>query len=243
MKNSLAFIVICFLLTNCGTVENLRYYFTKQSYSGKYLFETKINKAPKQGYVFIDPTFEVNPNILSNSFLRKHSSIVVPLIIFNYWESDLSVQAGKKLIKENFDSLMVLSLRKEANRSGNFNICTDRDSSDLSIELSVDSLKMLGKYTTTGFAYFALFVYGFSHNEYAGPGYVLMQTSVKYYRKNELLHAGKIRFKKQIEAFPRNPESTVQLQRDYAVKMAETFSDVLDATNRTIVEQLCLYNN
>lgn len=41
--------------------------------------------------------------------------------------------------------------------------------SDYTIEISIDEMKTEGPYVSSGFFYFALYVYGYSHSVVAGP--------------------------------------------------------------------------
>jgi len=144
------------------------------------------------------------------------------------------------MIEEDIPSFLKTSLISEINRSGNFNIDT-LDKSDYSLELSIDEIKTEGPYVSSGFFFFALYVYGYSYSDTAGPAISNLKVSYKLKKGDQIIHSNSFSSEKITEQINKRYTNTKILQQDYAVSMVEATSYNFKNTIELIVKDLNTY--
>ena len=144
---------------------------------------------------------------------------------------------GKSMIEEEIPSFLRTSLISEISRSGNFNADTF-ENSDYTIELSIDEIKTEGPYISSGFFYFALFAYGYSYSDKAGPAISNLQISYKLKKNGQVIHNNIFNSEKITEPINKRYNSKSILQQDYAISMIEAISFNFKNTIELIVSDL-----
>jgi hypothetical protein len=213
-----------------------------KGYSLAYIMDSKISNLKDSISISVD-TILFNPGIISDSTtIKKEKGWFLPLVFVYVWNSQNKCSQGKSMIEEDIPSFLKTSLESEISRSGNFNIDTKRKS-DYSIELSIDEIKTEGPYVSSGFFYFALYAYGYSYSDRAGPAISKLRVSYKLKNRDQIVHSNSFSSEKITEQINKRYTNTNILQQDYAVSMVEATSYNFKNTIEQIVNDLNTYFN
>lgn len=235
-------IVVLILIASCASTKKIQKNMNSRSHSLAYIMDSKIAESKNNISINID-TVLFNSNIINDTTKVKHiKGWFLPLVFVYIWNSEERCSQGKSMIEENIPSFLETSLTSEINRSGKFNVDT-LNKSDYSIELSIDKIKTEGPYTSSGFFYYALYVYGYSHSDIAGPAISNLQVSYKLKKGDQIIHSNSFSSEKFTEQLSQRYTSTSNLQQDYAVSMAEATSYNFKNTIELIVNDLNTYFN
>ncbi|WP_372772504.1 hypothetical protein [Mangrovibacterium sp.] len=207
------------------------------SYSMAYIMDSKISDLPKNIAVTVD---DVSFNVVAMSdttTVKREKGWFLPLVLVTVWNSKNNCTQGKSMIEEDIPSFFKGSLRQEISRSGDFKVDT-LNISDYSVELSIDELKTEGPYVSSGFFYFALYAYGYSYSDRAGPAHSTLKVSYKLKKGDQLIHSNTFTSEKITEQINRKYTSINMLQQDYAISMVEATSYNFKNTIQQIVNDL-----
>ncbi|MGE0076344.1 MAG: hypothetical protein AB7S48_00640 [Bacteroidales bacterium] len=202
-----------------------------------YIMDSKIADSKNSISVSID-TILFSTNIMNDSTkVIREKGWFLPLVLVYIWNSKNKCNQGKSMIEENIPSFLKTSLISEANRSGSFSIDT-LNRSDYSLELSIDEIKTEGPYISSGFFYFALYVYGYSYADIAGPAISNLSVSYKLKKGDQIIHSNSFKSEKITEQINKRYSNIEILQQDYAVSMVEATSYNFKNTIELIVNDL-----
>lgn len=245
MKNiSILFIqfIVLALFVSCTSTKQIQKNMNSNSYSMAYIMDSKIADSKDSIFVSLE-NISFNPNIMSDTTkIKREKGWFLPLVFVYVWNSQNQCIQGKSMIEEDIPSFMKTSLISEINRSGNFNIDT-LGKSDYSLELSIDSIKTEGPYVSSGFFYFALFVYGYSYSDRAGPAISNLKVSYKLKKGDQIIHTNSFSSERITEQINKRYTNTKILQQDYAVSMVEATSYNFKNAIELIVNDLNTYFN
>jgi hypothetical protein len=96
---------------------------------------------------------------------------------------------------------------------------------------------------SSGFFYFALYVYGFSYSDRAGPATSNLRVSYKLKKDDQIIHSNSFSSEKVTEQINKRYTNTKILQQDYAVSMVEATSYNFKNTVELIVNDINTYFN
>ncbi|MFQ3579045.1 MAG: hypothetical protein SNJ71_02760 [Bacteroidales bacterium] len=185
-------------------------------YSMAYIMDSKIADSKDSISVRVDNIL-FSPNIMSDTTkIKREKSWFLPLVLVYIWNSQNKCIQGKSMIEEDIPSFLKNSLISEINRSGKFNVDT-LGKSDYSLELSIDEIKTEGPYVSSGFFYFALYVYGYSYSDRAGPAISNLKVSYKLKKGDQIIHSNSFSSEKITEQINKRYTNTKILQQDYAI--------------------------
>lgn len=245
MKNiskSIFLIIGLSFIVSCTSTKQIQKNMNSNSYSMAYIMDSKIAYSKDSISIRVD-TILFNSDIISDTTkIKREKGWFLPLVFVYVWNSQNKCSQGKSMIEEDIPSFLKTSLISEINRSGNFNIDT-LDKSDYSIELSIDEIKTEGPYVSSGFFYFALYVYGYSYSDRAGPAISNLSVSYKLKKGDQIIHSNSFSSEKVTEQINKRYTNTKILQQDYAVSMVEATSYNFKNTIELIVNDLNTYFN
>lgn len=245
MKNiskSFFLIIGLTLIVSCTSTKQIQKNMNSKGYSLAYIMDSKISDLKDSISISVDTVLFI-PGIISDSTtIKKEKGWFLPLVFVYVWNSQNKCSQGKSMIEEDIPSFLKTSLESEISRSGNFNIDTKRKS-DYSIELSIDEIKTEGPYVSSGFFYFALYAYGYSYSDRAGPAISKLRVSYKLKRGDQIVHSNSFSSEKITEQINKRYTNTNILQQDYAVSMVEATSYNFKNTIEQIVNDLNTYFN
>ncbi len=230
------------LIVSCSSTKQIQKNMNSNSYSMAYIMDSKIADSKDSISISID-TILFNSSIISDTTkVKTEKSWFLPLVFVYVWNSQNKCIQGKSMIEEDIPSFLTTSFISEVNRSGNFNIGA-LDKSDYSIELSVDEIKTEGLYVNSGLFYFALYAYGYSYSDKAGPAISNLKISYKLKKGDQVIHSNSFSSKKITEQINKRYVNTKILQQDYAKSMVEATSYNFKNTIELIVNDLNAYFN
>lgn len=230
------------LIVSCTSTKQIQKNMNSKSYSMAYIMDSKISDSKDSISISID-TILFNTSIISDTTkIKREKGWFLPLVLVYVWNSQNKCIQGKSMIEEDIPSFLKTSLISEINRSGNLNIDT-LDKAEYSLELSIDEIKTEGPYVSSGFFYFALYVYGYSYSDRAGPAISNLKVSYKLKKGEQIIHSNSFSSEKVTEQINKRYTNTKILQQDYAVSMVEATSYNFKNTIELIVNDLNTYFN
>ena len=230
------------LIVSCTSTSKIQKNMNSRSYSMAYIMDSKISDTKNNKTVSIDP-ISFNSELFSDTTtVKREKGWFLPLVFVYIWDSKNKCSQGKSMIEEDVPSFLKTSLLSEINRSGNFKVDT-LSNSEYQIELSIDDIKTEGPYVSKGFFYFALYVYGYSYSDKAGPALSNLSVSYKLKKNNIVVHSNSFNSQKITEQINKRYKNTSILQQDYAVSMVEANSYNFKNIIELIVNDLNVFLN
>lgn len=223
-------VLILSSLVSCKSTKSIQKTMNANSYSMAYLMDSKVSDFKSDKALQID-NIHFNPNLINDTTkVIREKGWFIPLVFVYIWDSQNKCIKGKSMIQEEIPNFLEESLTAEVERSGTFNI-DSLDDSEYQIELSIDEIKTEGPYKSSGFFYFALYVYGYSYSDQAGPAISNLTISYKLKKKNKIIHSNSFSSERMTEPIIKRYNNTKLLQQDYAISMVEAtsfnFKDVI----------------
>ncbi len=228
------------LIISCTSTKKIQKNLNANSYSMAYLMDTEVADLKKDIKVSIDSIY-FNPSIMSDTtkVIRKKGWFI-PLVFVYIWNSQNNCIQGKSMIEEEIPSFLKKSMIEEIYRSGSFSVDTN-DKSNYTLELSIDEIGARGPYLSSGFFYFVLYVYGYSHSDRAGPAVSNLSISYKLKKDNEVILSNSFDSESTTEQINKRYTNINILQQDYAISMVEATSYNFKNIIELIVNDLNTY--
>ena len=237
---SLFLIIGLIFIVGCTSTKKIQKNMNSKSYSMAYIMDSKIADSKNSISISVD-TVLFNPGTMCDTTkVKREKGWFLPLVFVYVWNSKNKCSQGKSMIEEDIPSFFQTSLVSEINRSGSFNIDTS-NKSDYSIELSIDEIRTEGPYVNSGFFYFALYAYGFSFSDRAGPAISNLRVSYKLKKGDQIVHSNSFNSEKVTEQINKRYTDINILQQDYAISMVEATSYNFKNTIELIVNDLNTY--
>jgi hypothetical protein len=188
-----------------------------------YLMDSELSDLKKDIGVSIDSIYFDPSTMNDTTQVIREKGWFIPLVFVYIWNSQNNCIQGKSMIEEDIPLFLNNSLVDEINRSGNFRIETI-DKSSYTLELSIDEIGAKGPYESSGFFYFALYVYGYSYSDRAGPDISNLSISYKLKKDNEVVLSNSFNSERTTHPINKRYTNMNMLQRDYAISMVEATS-------------------
>jgi len=228
------------LFISCTSTKKIQKNLNANSYSMAYLMDSEVSDLKKDIKVSIDSIY-FNPNIMGDTTLViREKGWFLPLVFVYIWNSQNNCIQGKSMIEEEIPSFLSTSLIEEINRSGDFLVDT-LDKSNYTLELTVEEIGAKGPYVSSGFFYFALYVYGYSYSDRAGPAVSNLSISYKLKKDGEEVLSNSFDSEKTTEQINKRYTNTNILQQDYAISMVEAASYNFKNIIELIVNDINVY--
>jgi hypothetical protein len=172
--------------------------------------------------------------------VKRKFSYFIPLILVNFGGDFYNCELGRASIDRSVTDFVRSSYRKEAARSGCFQL-VDSDIADYTLDISIVEHETKGPYNFYFYAFFAFYVYGYGYGQTAGPG----RSDVKL---EITLRDGKADvLKKQFESSVqtealKNKNDVSELRQHYVISMVESlsmaFKDCIEKSIESINEKI-----
>lgn len=225
------------LLASCSAPKDIQRNLNAGRYSLSYIMDSKISTSKSGTAVRVEPVQFDRTMMIDSCQVKRKGAWVVPLVLLNVWGSKSQCIQGMSMFEEDIPTFFRESLIKEINRSGS--ISSDSlNTSQYTVELSIDKIKTEGPYVSSGLFYFALYFYGFFQTETAGPAISEFKASYKLKKGGEIIHTNSLMCAKKTELITKQYNNAKVLQHDYAVSMVEAVSMNLKATAEWLVADL-----
>jgi len=233
------YFVFAFLISGCTAATKIQKNMNADSYSLSYLQDSRISPVKTNTGIAID-TVLVNAALNDSTNVVRLKGWAVPLLFINVWNSVNQCVQGKSMFREDIAGFLKASLASEINRSGRFR-CDTLDNPDYCLELSVDTLATEGPYVSRGYFYFAIYAYGYSYADYAGPAVSKLSVSCKLKKDGQEVLTKSYSVERITEQINRHYANNSELQRDYAISMVEAASFNFKQIIEQIVEDINMY--
>jgi hypothetical protein len=236
----IAFILLLSIAYSCTSTKNIQTNMNSKRNSLAYIMDSEIASTKSEVSVFTD-TVIFDPALLNDlTLVTREKGWFIPLVFVYIWNSTNNCIQGRSIMEEDPAVFLKTSLNNEINRSGYFKTDSLKES-EYSLELSIDEIKADGPYVSKGFFYFALYAYGFSYGDYAGPANASLKISYQLKKNGQLTHSNTFGSEKNTEQIRKRYNNLALLQQDYATSMVEATSYNFKKISELIVNDLNTY--
>jgi len=243
MKNRfyvLLFVLVAAAVVACSPYRQLMTDFADGQNSLSYLHtSTKRLNMPKNPNVkLLTPVISAR---LGSGDVKRISTQVMPLIVFNSCEYRYECVLGRNQISEDVPQFLASSLREETGRSGTFKIKED-SAADFSIDVEIDSISARGPYQASR-EWIVAIIFLIHHKEdQAGPGRAFCSYHYRLRKGNEIVLDGFVKSEKTIEMLrPQRRTSFSDFRGFYRANLVESLSETIKMNNEKLVRKINQY--
>ena len=211
------------LVVSCTSTKKIQRNLNSKSHSMAYLMDSHVSDFKNNISVAVDTIYYNLNNISDTTIVKKRKSWFIPLVVVYIWHAELNCIQGKSMFTEDLPEFLRNSMTDEINRSGNFSMDT-LNNPDYKIELSIDELETEGPYISSGFFYFALYAYGYSYSDVAGPAISKLTVSYRLKKGDQVVYGNSFHSQNITKQINRRYTNLDVLQQDYAASMVEAVS-------------------
>jgi hypothetical protein len=179
----LIILILAVTIVSCEEPKMLQKSLKEFSAPIGYLHDSKMSDSIKVDSLSI--TFNNFP-LDSITTVKKINRMLLPFLIFNYYEVNMGVKLGQKSIQQPYYNFFVRSFIEESKRSGNFGIVS-LDDTHYSLEITIDSCLTRSKYKRTNMIVFYMLGYIMSYNERGFPAETNLYVSTKLRKGKDIL--------------------------------------------------------
>lgn len=230
-------LLLSMLIVSCTSSSRIAKNMNSKRYSLAYIQDSDIASVKDSVSLRIDSVVFNVPDMRDSTIVKKEKGWFLPLVLVYVWKAQHNCVQGKMMMEEDLPSFCKNSLSDEMKRSGRFQVDTLK-SSNYVLEVSIDEMKTTGPYVSSGFFYFAFYVYGYSYADNAGPAISTLRVSYKLKKGDQLVHSNSFFAEKKTEQIVKRYTNINILQQDYAVSMVEACSYNFKRINEQIVTDL-----
>ena len=210
------------LLFSCSESKMLLQSLNKYQVPINYLHDTEIVECDKNTSILFG-SFE-NQVFDSSTSVTTISHKFLPLIIYNYDETNLAVNLGQSSIEQDYSDFFKESFKKESQRTGCYLLTDEIDNNDYILQIRFDTCQTKSQYQTRGVLIFLVVAFGVSVQEAGFPSQTDLNVNVKLIKDNNLV------FEKGYSIDRRQPFINLQtrdvdkLRSDFVNNMVESLS-------------------
>lgn len=159
-------LLLSMLIVSCTSSSRIAKNMNSKRYSLAYIQDSDIASVKDSVSLRIDSVVFNVPDMRDSTIVKKEKGWFLPLVLVYVWKAQHNCVQGKMMMEEDLLSFCKNSLSDEMKRSGRFQVDTLK-SSNYVLEVSIDEMKTTGPYVSSGFFYFAFYVYGYSYADNA----------------------------------------------------------------------------
>lgn len=187
-----------------------------------YLHDSKITNHPNTDSLIVKLNIGTLDSVTSVSKMR---GLVLPFIVFNYFEKNMRIQLGQSSIEQGYNDFFVTSLIDESKRTGRFGISNKRsDDSFYTLEITIDTCMTQSKYRSTTMGVFLLFAYSVSSSEMGFPAETNLHVSTRLSKGNTVIREKEYTIKRDQPFLNVRSRNSNKLRADFIANMVESLS-------------------
>jgi len=230
-------ILVTICLSSCVGTKSLYKGLTKKPSTINYLYDTELSTAKKTDTISVLEPIISDETFTKSGNLRKTQSSAIPLIIYTGWKNEHEYFIGEHMVEEDLPNFIQKSIIEETNRSTTL-FADSSASSDLVLEITVDSIGAHGPYRSDGFFVYLLIAYAYSSNESAGPG--IAYSKLNYVLKNneDIVLSGNSSNQFETEPLLDHFKNPKELRSFFNANLAEGISRTLKANIEQISKEV-----
>ena len=222
MKKILLLFILSILFLSCSTSKQMQKSLKKNKSPLDYLFDTKISDLSKSDSIYINfDTFKID----SITKVSRKSVLILPFIVFNYFEKNLNVKLGQNSIEQNYNDFFNTSFIKESRRSGNFLVAKNNIiNSNYSLDIFINNCKTKSRYQISTTVVYLLLAASTYREEIGFPAETNMQLSATLKKGNSIILEKNYSINHIQPFINTNVEKTKQLHFNFNANMVESLS-------------------
>jgi hypothetical protein len=201
-----------------------------------YLYDSKISDCPKIDHMSV----RLYNNVLDSiTEVSKINGFVLPLIVFNYFETNMRVRLGQSSIQQQYNDFFTRSFLEESKRTGCFEINNQVSNDTLySLDITIDTCNTDSKYKRSTFMVFFFLGAIKSSSEMGFSSETNLYVSTKLKKANSIISEKSYKISR-IQPF-QSPKriSADELQGNFTVNMVESLSLGTKQCIETIINDL-----
>jgi hypothetical protein len=229
--------IITICLSSCVGTKTLYKGLAKEQSTIEYLHDTDLNYSEKIDTIRVAKPVISDNNFIKSGKLTKTKSSAIPLIIYTGWKNEHEYFIGENMIEEYLPNFIQKSIIEETNRS-TILFADSTPTSNLILEINVDSIGAHGPYRSNGYFLFLLFAYSYSISESAGPGTAYSKLSYVLKSDEKVLLTGNSSNQVATQPLVNNFKNTKELRRFFTSNLAEGISLTLKANIEQITSEV-----
>jgi hypothetical protein len=148
--------------------------------------------------------------------------VPIPLLFINIGVSGYMCKLGQAAFDTKIENFVLESFKKEAQRSGCFQIVDD-GTEDYTVDLTIVDQETKGPYSKYFYLYFAVYAYGYGFGQSAGPGESSVVMNMNLKGKNGTSINRQFESQKKTEIL-KGKNDAKELRKNYVVGMVESAS-------------------
>lgn len=223
--------IVALLLAGCGVTKNVQGKLETGRSALTYVHDSE-RAAFRDGGSIAVRSFVVDDVLPPQTTVRKVSSSVLPLLVFNRWTEDMRAQLGYAQIENDYKQFMREHFLEELKRSGRFS--AQDGAADLDVTVRIRSLELSAPIRHRGTFFFFLLIFGGGHYYSVGPVSVAVTADVTVERSGAKVLTGVITGKHATTIL----EGKDVGLGDYTVAMIEGVSLAVKDLNQRIVREI-----
>jgi hypothetical protein len=236
-KNQLFILLTGVILFSCSPYKQLYKDFNGNKTSIDYIHTTELVKAKKRDVTICIAKPIIRYSRFTVGEVRKISSEIIPLIIYNGWNHKYECSIGKNQIKENLDTFIQAAFLEEINRSSSFKADTI-SKNKFSIEIEVDSISSRGPFVNSGEFIYLFIAYMSQTREEAGPGVAYSRLHYKVRKSDKVVLEDYVSTQSTFELLRPNVLTFKKFHSHYRANLIESLSDTLKKNIEQITKHL-----
>lgn len=229
--SQLGLLYVILFFTSCISTKRIYRGLTEKSASLVYLHDTPITTHQSGVSVAIQAPHYSGDALQGVSQLKKNSTMLIPLIVYNELKRGFTYQLGQASLQEDVLSFVHDNLIGASYRNGVFRI-DSLSEADLTLEVSIDSTSAQGPYLSVETGMYAIFTYITTVQEKAGPGLAYSRCTYRLRKEGEIVLEETIESHRAIAPLVNEQFNIPKLRTDYTAQLAEslswTFKDNID---------------
>lgn len=222
------------LLNACTPTTHIRAYMQTYKHSLAYLHDSPVRDKTVNIAVRINNTTMRDGAIRDTLLVDRKFFIVVPVLLVTYAMAVHDCELGANVVRDPLVDFSVASLAAEAERSGVFSIDTAGEA-EYSLEISLDSIRTVGPYVSSGTAVVTPFSFHLYRTDYAGPAQSCLYIRWRLIKNGETLLDEQINASREASVLRVHNRNVRKLCEDYTAAMVEAVSLNFKALNEQIV--------
>jgi uncharacterized lipoprotein YmbA len=171
----ISLILVATILAGCASTATLER--SIQSRTGALMYVYDSEEVSKKDRSLVISSFVVDDLFDRSTIVRRKTTFVLPLIVFNMWRQEDDVQLGYSQLKSDYKQFLRGSLIEEIKRSSKYVLTDERP--DVSLEVRVRKLEMAAPINQRGLFLFPVFFWFYQSQMSEGPANVTITADIR----------------------------------------------------------------
>lgn len=236
------FLILMVSLIGCTSTKKIQTSLVEDKQSIAYLMDSELVQNKLNYSINVD-RIQFSEGVKDEVEVIKSTGFIIPLLVFNYWESKKICFQGNNLFVGDLRDELKYAFVREANRSGVFKVDTSTTESIYDLTINIEEFSAVGPYMSQGYYVFAMFIYVYSFGNYAGPAETQIKLNYTLSKNGVVVKENNFTHSKTTEQLKKGYKNGKELIRGFATSMAEASSNNVKSGYEDLVQDLNEYFN